>query len=237
MLIVSKQEKSKEGAFISLSVDKGKWKLNIKDLGEFIFDPSLLEFKPDIAYLSYSDRDGFFLSWSSEIAESRSGLPMSFTRRGIFSTSDGEMTIASFWVDSNGKTSMHTGKPCYVEHCTEEVIESPETFRALDAFADHLPEAKVYIQRVKAKKAILSKINELSVLAALEAQLDLVTQIVLNNFEDPELKNALLGVSTLDIHNKNKLIQTVRRQKKHLRELQAEYFNTRGSSINSDPTV
>lgn len=70
----------------------------------------------------------------------------------------------------------------------------------------------------------------------LEAQLDLLSKIVLQDHPDNPLALALRGNSTLDIHSEEKLLTTIKNQKSYLRNIQQEYFANRGDALNSDPS-
>lgn len=77
----------------------------------------------------------------------------------------------------------------------------------------------------------------MDVLAAIEAQLDLLTSLVLSQYSDENLRNATEGCMVTEIHDKATLVSTIKKQKQYLRNLQKEYFETRGNAINGKPTA
>lgn len=227
-----------EEAVFSVTKDGNKWVLSSSEYGDFTFDNDIVDFKPDVAYLANSYRDGYFLSWSSEVAESRSGQPMSQSRQGIFADrSANHVHLCAFWCGEN-TTAVDFRFPVYVADAGGDTAVDVGTMRSsLDVFAKYIPEAAPFVQRTRAKQKLIRKINELNAIAALEAQVDLLTAIVLASHPDSDISEALEGVMTSDIHTKEKLLETIKRQKTYLRKLQKTYFEERGEGVSGDPSA
>ena len=238
MILLSNQQQDKSQAFCSVTVKGSRATVELAEGGTFVFDASEVEFKPDIAYLSYSpNRHTFFLTWSSEIAESRSGAAAVLSRNGVFHNESVSASnyIAAFWVGDF--LAVHTMLPTFVKAADCEVKDATYTSSALDVFGNNIPQAKAFAKRARAKQRLLRHVNELSSLAMLEAQLDLLTAYVLEKLPNDELDTVLSEVSTLTVHPREKLFETIKNQKQHLRSLQKEYFAERGNAVNSDPSV
>lgn len=62
MIILKRNSDTADNADLIINVIDNKIQFIYKNNEEFIFDPTLLEFTPDIAYLGYSQFSGYFLS-------------------------------------------------------------------------------------------------------------------------------------------------------------------------------
>ena len=238
MILLANQKQDEAQASCSISIEGSCAVVEMHKGEKFVFDVSKVGFKPDIAYLSYSPtKHSFFLTWSSEIAESRSGAAAVLSRNGVFHNESASASnyIAAFWVGDI--LAVHTMLPTFVKAADCEVKDATYTSSALDVFGNNIPQAKAFAKRVRAKQRLLRHVNELSSLAMLEAQLDLLTAYVLEKLPNDELNAVLSEVSTLTVHPREKLFETVKNQKKYLRSLQKEYFAERGDAVNSDPSV
>lgn len=238
MIILGNHVQDPEKAKYTLSREANTWRISSEELGEFVFDENLVEFRPDIAFIGHSNRDGYFLSWASETSESRSGMPMVLTRSGCFPDANAITHIAAIWLGQDGSAAIHINQPCFVASAGDEtLIVQGKPTGSFAAFSENIPEAKLFVQRAEAKRAMLRKINELDALASLEAQLDLLTELVLSHIPDDDISGAVAGVSTTTIHSKEKLVSTIRRQKGHLRNLQKAYFEARGTDVDGDTSA
>lgn len=238
MIFVDNLVTDEASAKVVLTCEGSKFKLAHKRYpGEFVFDSAALEFAPDIAYLSHSYRDGYFLSWASEIAESRSGAAAAMVRHALLDEKPQRaFHLADFWVGENG-VAAHICGDCFVKDAGgHEVINVEDHRSAMGLFAERIPEAAEFIKRMRAKQKLIRRVNELNSLAMLEAQLDLVTKLVLAHHPDSKLQGVLEGVMTTDIHNEEKLLATIKNQKSYLRALQDEYFSNKGAAVSSDPS-
>ena len=238
MIFLANQTQEKEGAACVVSSKGTSCTVEVPEKGAFTFDASKVDFKPDIAYLAYNpNRLEFYLTWSSEIAESRTGAAAAMLRNSALhhETKPEDNYIAAFWVGNT--VAMHTMLTTYVESADCEVKDASYTSSVFNVFGDNIPEAKAFVKRARAKQRLLRHVNELSSLAMLEAQLDLLTEYVLSIHPNAELADAMETSSTLSVHTREKLIDTIKKQKAHLRSVQKEYFAERGDAVNSDPSV
>lgn len=119
-----------------------------------------------------------------------------------------------------------------------DAVQVAPSLRAEEAFSQYSDLAKLYTQRAAAKRILLGKINLNDSLAMLEAQLDLLTHVVLNDDQaegsKAALQTAISGVDVMSIHSMDKLKETILRQKAHIRNNQKEYFKMRGELSNAD---
>ena len=204
----------------------------------FHFKKSKIEYFPDVAYLRYTPGHGLFLAQASEIGESRSGLAYSYLRNGwSMSSSVSENLIVAFFIGADKNISLYVFGNISEDSSIDEDIIETDVSKPLEVFSSNIAEASEFVQRLRAKQKLLRRVNEMDVLAAMEAQLDLVTSIVLSQYSDEDLRSAIDGCMVTEIHNKETLISTIKKQKQYLRELQREYFATRGTAINGKPTA
>lgn len=221
---------------VSVIQDSDGWQITYEGKS-FHFKQSMIEFTPDVAYLRYAVDSGMFLAWASETGESRSGLAYSYLRNGQSFSHGGEDLVVAFFVGE--ERSIHlfvNGKLSESSTFNEAPVET-EIANPLEAFSANLPEAEGFVQRIRAKQRLLRKVNELDVLAAMEAQLDLLTSLVLSIKPDADIQKAVDGCLVTEVHDKETLVLTIKRQKQYLRELQKTYFAARGSIDNGKPTA
>lgn len=213
-----------KGAEISVSF-KGK---------SFTFSPSLMQFFPDIANLVFGVDGEFYLQWSSEAINDKSGFASALWRKRAPLTSS---SIASFFAESEETVHVFTRLPVILPEGVDAIQVAP-SLRAEEAFSQCSDLAKLYTQRAAAKRILLGKININDSLAMLEAQLDLLTHVVLNDDQAESskaaLQTAISGVDVMSIHSMDKLKETILRQKAHIRNNQKEYFKMRGELSNAD---
>ena len=237
MIFLRNRVFSRDEALCVLSEDNGRFTVTFPDKGEFTFDTALVDYSPDIAYLQYSVKSSFFLTWSSEIAESRAGAAAALTRNGVFMPGNDtvEGTLVTFWVGTHA--AAHITLPCFVESATCDIVDCGNAFSSFTILSRYIPEAAEYIQRVRAKQYLIRHVNELDSLAMLEAQLDIVSKYIIDTHPESAFAKALEGVMVSEVHSEEKLLDTITNQKRHLRALQKEYIATRGNSVNSNPAA
>lgn len=200
----------------------------------FEFDVSLVNFFPDIATLIYCEDGEFRLQWNSEAINDKAGYYSALWRK---KAPMHFIAVASFFAESPDAIHIFTRIPV-VYTGDVEVHQVEGNKRTDEVFAEFNATAKALCQRAEAKKVLLGKINTNDSMAMLEAQLDLLTHVVLNDDKAEESRQALaeaVSTNTVDtIHAITKLKETVTRQKTHLRTVQQNYLNTRGDLENAD---
>lgn len=191
-----------------------------------------IDSKPEVLHVGFSNHSGLYYFLSSEVRESRTGLAYALERNSAHCV--GSMScIASFWISD--KTSEIVGAfnghvTVWFEGFEENEVKVIETFYSSDKlFEELIPESRAFIKRSKAKRKLIEQINELDSLSMLEAQLDLLTRFVLTGQGKEALEKAVSGSMVSDLHHDDKLIKTVSKQKKYLRNLQKKYFEVRGT--------
>ncbi len=222
-------------AEVILKFRDGKWDVGYQGK-HFIFDPKLVNFHPDIANLYYGMDNAFHLQWGSETINDKTGFASSMWRNRMPITAS---PLASFFVESSTKVHVFTKRPVALNAAIfmpHKNVESNK--RAEEVFATEIPLASEYMRRAVAKRKLLGRINTNDSMAMLEAQLDLLTHVVLNDSKAEDAKSvlseALLGNTVDEIHNLAKLKQTIQRQKRHLRLVQMEYLRSKGGMLNAD---
>lgn len=242
MLIVLDENltEDKERAQIQIALNENKWVVTYKEK-TFTFNPDLVDFAPDMAHLGLGC-DGLFLYWTSSASGDKTGFYHSILRNRMWKMEH----IASFFICEDKTTHMYTRLPALVDKSVTDVQlkhwEKP--VRSGEVFAEFIPEAAAYIQRNHTKRKMLGHININNSLAMLEAQLDMLTQIVLDRIpleERTEMSNALMDAvadtSVVQLHSIEKLKETIQNAKSYIRNEQRIYFSERGDSPNNDPSA
>lgn len=208
----------------------------------FTFDPDLVDFAPDMAHLGFGAY-GLFLFWGSETSGDKAGF-VSAAHRNLMNDMH---HIATFFVCKDKTTHMFSRiTNLDIDETVGETkqITWDASMRAGDALSRCIPEAAAYTQRHHAKRKALGHINLNDSLAMLEAQLDMLTYVVLERIPVEErqemaqaLADATAETSVCLLHPVEKLKKTVRNQKAHIRNEQRTYFTERGTSPNNDPAA
>lgn len=234
LYFVKKAEKKEDATLIAKKQDDSI--LLTTQINETNFDlevsSNMVNSKPEIVHVGYSNHSGLYCFLSSEVRESRTGLAYALERNSGHCV--GSMScIASFWISD--KTSEIVGAfnghvTVWFEGFEENEVKVIETFYSSDKlFEEVIPESRAFIKRSKAKRKLIEQINELDSLSMLEAQLDLLTRFVLTGQGKEMLEKAVSGNMVSDLHDDDKLIKTISKQKKYLRNLQKKYFEDRGT--------
>lgn len=235
---------------LKIRKEGNKWHLEYgyKDLWDeveratFTFDPDIVGFAPDMAHLGFGAY-GLFLFWGSETSGDKAGF-VSAAHRNLMNDMH---HIATFFVCEDKTTHMFS-RIANLD-IDESVGETEQitwvgSMRAGDALSMYIPEAAAYTQRHHAKRKALGHINLNDSLAMLEAQLDMLTRVVLDHIPAEKrqetaqaLAEATAETSVCLLHPVEKLKETIRNQKAHIRNEQRTYFAERGASPNNDPSA
>lgn len=211
-----------------------KWVLtHVADDSQFVFDEEALQFVPDIAFLVIGT-DGPALLWGSELYNSRDGLAHAQHRAHLFNM----RTVGAFAIDEFGVSHCFVNGVAKVESCEEQTVEVGEDERVTSRiFIAHVPSVSKFLKRMYLKKKLLGRVNGMDSLAALESQVDLLTEIVmalvkkLPADERPEiaakLADAVKGVSCSDVRDRDSLLADIRECKTNVRSQQIDYFAER----------
>lgn len=225
---------------VRIEKKEASWLISYKD-AEFLFEDSKVDFYPDMANVGFACGK-IFLYWASANASDKCGFASSMFRNRSFNLEN----IGAFFVDKSGVSHFATRHETELAEGTEATIIDFDAgaSRSEDMFVRSLPEecgAKEWNTRHRAKINNLGHIATNDVLAALEAQIDLQNRIILKLVagedakEDAEkLISATANVTVDTLHNDDKLVQTINRQKAHIREVQKQYFAERGDATNAD---
>lgn len=219
------------------------WKIFLHEK-EFDFINSKVGFYPDMANLceGIAPNSSLYLNWASGNSNDKSGFfSCMFRNRG-----DRDKNFGAFFIDKTGESHFFTRYPIKILNDSIEpsYIEHIYATRTEDAFLVGLPENLGYKEwntRHRAKINMLGHISLNDALTALEAQVDLQNRIIqkLVLGQDATSDLALLnkatdGVTVDTLHDDEKIVQTIKRQKNHIRKEQIDYFSKRGEAINAD---
>lgn len=235
MLILRKTNENGESTGASIEKNSEGWKISLPGEDSFLFKDADVEFYPDLATLWFG-ADGAFLMWASETTRSKSGYVNCLARHGGIGTKP----VASFFIDANGESHLfYYGEvQTTVTGITPTTLEENYTVVS-EVFRKHLPSSEAFFVHQKAKKQLLARISPEDSLAMLEAELDLlVSALIESNLLTSETFKSLCasvkGHTADTVSTKEKLLQTIQRQKTHLRVRQKKYFETRGSFTDGD---
>ncbi len=199
---------------------------------EFTFDTSLVTDRPDIAFLVTSRMGKPELVWTSEIFNDRVSHAHVMGRINVSSVTP----IAVFAIDENGETHCFVSNPqAHVGELECVIDESPET--QSEILIKHIPSFANYFQKLQAKSKLLAGVRTTDSLAALEAQLDMLTTLVgdlierLADGEKPAFALQLMDINkrvgAASVHPVEKLLADLEAHKTKIRALQSKYFEMR----------
>lgn len=202
----------------------------------FKVDRTISEQVPEIVHIGFSQAKGVYFFGARDARESRSGLPF-VLERNAGHCNNSISCFGSIWIPEKETDEVvcffNPHVSVYFEGFEEGEYKVVNGYYSGDKlFADLVPSALGYITRLKAKRELLVKINELDSLAMIEAQLDLLTRYVLTGEGKETLSEAVNGHLVTTVHDDAKLKETISRQKAYLRELQSKYFKERGNFNN-----
>lgn len=218
----------------SVTVDwvDGAWCLSA-DSWAFTFDVSLAPSKPDIALLAISRRGQPRLVWGHEVFNERAAIAFAMGRNDIAPATS---FLAAFAVEADATAHCFVmGDNTYVGSLDCVITPAGQSF--IDVFQQHVPSLRPYIRKALAKRALLGRILYADSLAALEAQLDLLTQVVAQAVHlQPESERSDLSLALTDLvathgvgglHSQEKLLADITAHKHRLRDLQRAYLAAR----------
>lgn len=231
LIVFGKVDESLEGT-VSVEQHGAGWRLSAAGWS-FEFDASLAPSKPDVALLALNRRGQPRMVWGREMFNERAGIAFAMGRNDIALTAP---FIAAFAVEEGGTPHcfVMTGNT-YVGDLQCEVVQGGQSF--IDVFHESVPALRAYIQKAVAKRVLLGSVLYADSLAALEAHVDLLTQVVarvvplLPESERPSVAQALADIVAADgvnaLHTQEKLLADITSQKQKLRDLQRAYIAAR----------
>lgn len=207
----------------------------LNDIQQTVLLSDLRGTAPDIVHLGLSKAKGVFTYRSTDVRNSRTGLPYALEKNAghcIGSVS----CFGSVWVPEEGEPAVFfNGYVSVFIETDDEVIQlPPDTTSAEVAFMTYVPEAVEFVKKSQAKRNLLQKVNELDSLSSLEKQCDILSQILLSSDQDEismlkdHLRECVAGASSIEGRDLTALAVKVNRQKRSVREAQAEYFDAIG---------
>lgn len=138
----------------------------------FCFDPKLVPDRPDMMFLMRDNWGELTFVWMSEVAKAKAGFHGSLVRKGIFSPTN---ALAVFAVTESGQAHalVLTDANCDEQFASlDGDLHKPLT----EHFADFVPELSGLVRRSRARQQAIARLDEHAAIAALEAQVDLLTK-------------------------------------------------------------
>lgn len=209
------------------------WQLSAGGLRpwSFEFSSDQAAEKPDVALLALNRVGQPRLIWGAELFNERAAMAFALSRNDIPPSNP---FLAAFAVEADGSSHCFLMQPAPVgADCATET--DGRSF--VSVFQEHVPGIRAYLQKAIAKRALLGNVAYGDSLAALEAQVDLLTNVVaalaelIPEIQRPALARVLggvvaqCGVSTL--HSNEKLVSDIVAHKVRLRSLQRGYIAAR----------
>jgi hypothetical protein len=196
-----------------------------------VLNPALVTQQPDIC-AGYIGRDvGIQLVWDSERFNTRDAASSVADRKSVPDVADSKF-MAGF-----------VGGDCYVVVCAPlreaprnvQFAELPHTNTPRDWIASQHPLLKSLVQRNRAKRKALAHLNPMDSIAALEQQLDMLSQVVFTLVQGQPLPPwaAALAESIKrhsSVRDDAQGLASIATHKARVRALQATYFTERGST-------
>lgn len=194
----------------------------------FMFDQ--IQYGPDKCnfVLSLKSTEQISLEWLSDICEDKIGdYYQKFRYQG---NNDNRSTLLSIFIDQYKNLVIIPRYPFVFESSIDiqsaklsdnTEIQLRNQFQSYDEFC----------QRIESKRELISKINILDCLTSLENQIDLLYQCMFNNNDDEQFKTIMNAYSSNTIHDKAHMLQSIKNNKSYLRQLQLNYFNSKGNCI------
>lgn len=235
MLILRKNNENSTLTGASIEKNSEGWKISLPGKESFFFKDADVEFYPDLATLWFGV-DGPFLMWASETTRSKSGYMNCLARHGGIGTKP----VASFFIDANGESHLFYYGEANAEVTGVTPIVLTQNYTVVsEVFKVHIPSSVPFFVHQKAKKNLLARISPEDSLAMLEAELDLLISVLIeSNLLQSDAFTSLcesIKNRTADTaSSKEKLLQTIQRQKTHLRKYQKIYFESRGAFTDGD---
>ncbi len=202
----------------------------------FEFDSTRVTDKPDIAFLVINRLGQPKLVWASEVYNDRVAHAHVASRVNVSAIEP----VAVFAVESNGDAHCFvSGSNVYVGNLDCVIDTSGRT--QSEVIGAQIPGLGAYSRKLMAKKALLGRVSTTDSLAALEAQLDLLTSVVdflvtrLPVTERPALASQLAGITNnagvTTLHSEDKLLSDLEDHKLKVRTLQRGYFSQRNEAV------
>lgn len=204
------------------------------DVAPFEFDASLLEFAPDIAYLTRNVWGVPTLFWQSEIGHTRDGYSSICLRKKI-NMSMMQSVYAMFAVEESGESHVLTYGDTYVDGDDIPVtVDENGTETGCDIFERLVPGIELFLRHSRAKVAAIARFNAIDAISGLENQIDLLSSAVaLLMAEMPAEKkpawwdrfaSVVAANSSNNLRGENKGIDNVEVEKIKARETQNAFF-------------
>lgn len=216
------------GWVLSGRINDGSW--------SFEFDSTLVADKPDMAFLVINRLGSPKLVWASEVFNDRVAHAHVMSRVNVSAIEP----VAVFAVEATGDSHCFVSSSNVYVGNLDCVIDTSGRTQS-EVIGALVPGLQSYLRKLIAKRTLLGQLSTTDSLAALEAQLDLLTSVVsslivrLPEAERPALAALLTGITdqagTATLHSEDKLLQEIEGHKLKVRALQREYFAQRDGAV------
>lgn len=195
------------------------------------FEFSKIRFVPDKCNIVFCEKskNKLNLQWISDICEDKVGDY--YNKFRYESNNEVNRTkVISLFIDENKNITLIPYLPFFIEE--SEVSNKTLTSNELtnESLGEIIEGYSAFNKRIDAKRNLIARINILDCLASLEAQIDLLSEIVLKNVNSKEYADILEKFGSQTVNNKEKLLQTIQNNKSNIRLLQKEYFELKGDA-------
>jgi len=227
-VFVSEIASSREEAEFVITMNANGFTLT-KGEKSWTFDPTLVEFFPDILNLIENQKGEFHTTWFSEVTNNRDGLAAQRTRNMSFDFNARYAVSVALLPDETWH--VYCNHVVYVENAEAVVVGY---MKSTDVFVERFPSLVKFVQHGRAKQKALGRINQSDSVAALEIQVDLLTRVVSDLvLANPTLKPlwwddyvaAVAQNEATQVYDSDgAAIASILAEKSRARAIQAEYF-------------
>lgn len=213
---------------MQIQISKNKVSCTYKDISkDFIF--ANVRYSPDKCNIYYASDEkntkGIYFQWLSDIKEDKTGDSYTWFRYELNNALN-RIKLCSIFIDS--ANNFHIIPYFQYNVILEDEIEENTFSENVDPLTMNVDYQELLV-RYNAKRDLIAKINILDSLASLEAQVDLLFDLFVNGNANDAFKAAMSENSVLHLHDKQKLIDTIKQNKRYIRELQSTYLARKGN--------
>lgn len=248
MIICTKQTNIDE-AEVVLTKTKFGYLVKTKYGFEFEFDSRLVDNAPDIMFLNKDQFGKPAFTWFSESTNTRDGYLSSRIRKRIQDPMS--MCVAIIGIDEFGESHAFAFGNTHItneeERDPSKCVEVGMSFlegdlaygkSSSEVMAECVPSMSKYVKRMREKQLAIGKISETDSLAALEAQVDMLTHglsvvmALVPEESQPswwgEFKKTVFPISSVDNETEDGVraaFDTISKQKAFIRSVQQQYYS------------
>lgn len=236
MLIVRELIDAPSEYSVSVAQTSSGWTLSgglpEKPSWTFVFSPDQASQSPDVGLLVVGRKGETSLVWLSELSNDRVAHAHAMGRVNVSSIAP----VAAFVVTSTGECHCFVSAAETYAGDLSCVVDTSAGIQS-EVLKTHIPEIVDYFNRVDAKNELLAQVRTTDSLAALEAQVDLLSVLVIDLLAQvpesdhpawlPAFSDMVSGQSCVQFKGPDGALLDVLKHKTGMRELQRRYFARR----------